>query len=272
MITGSGTSSTRMSCLPCQQVAFIVDPFLSRSIGRGGRRRRRTAIRARALARRLSGPLPDVADAFGAAIGADDLAGLDDLLEAVQVVVDLLLGRFVEEHRGELARLAARRPVFEIDAHDRAAIARPRLETHAAAALDVGPFERLPGDPLVRSVARDPRIPLDGRAGRSVDDPMRDAGSRRAHRLHVIHEAREILEGAPERVELVWRTIDDNASRHPDAVLAGALAGEFARAVDVERGDAEHAGRRPRDAALFHSRRSAGRGERRDVDGIAGDA
>src|SRR6185437_3018829 len=107
---------------------------------------------------------------------------------------------------------------------------------------------------------------------RTIDDPVRHAGPVRAHRLHVVHEAREILERAPECVELVRRPIDDDATRHAYARCPRGLAAQLARAVDVERGDAEHAGRGERDAALVRARRSAGGGERRDVDGVAGHA
>src|SRR5687768_16825335 len=103
-----------MSCLPWKQIALIDTPIESFLL----------QARAPALLRsRLRRALDDLARAFGAAVGAHDLAGLDDLLQAPQVVRDLLLGRAVQEHREGGARDAPGRVVLHVDAHDRAAAA-----------------------------------------------------------------------------------------------------------------------------------------------------
>src|SRR5581483_5119550 len=85
-IAGSGTSATSTELRPVQQMAFI------RDLPRG------TCLVERA--ERLRGPLPELphrAGALRASLGADDLAGLQDLLEPPQVVADLLRGVLAQQ-------------------------------------------------------------------------------------------------------------------------------------------------------------------------------
>src|ERR1044071_6242571 len=138
MIFGSGTCSTLTSCLPYQQFALITSPFLV------------LLPAADADAQRLRGALLRVALARHGRVRDDDLAGLDDLLEAAQVCLQLPVGLLAEELRDERADRTARRAVIYLDVDDRAAPARRALQADRAGVLNLRAFERAPRDQLVR--------------------------------------------------------------------------------------------------------------------------
>src|SRR5919107_1650244 len=145
-ILGSGTCSTLTSFLPYQQFAFIKSPLFDCP----------TLLlklpAAESDAERLRRPLLGVALARQSPVGRDDLAQLDDLLEAAQVDLHLPVRVFDAELREERADGPARRAVVELDVDDRAAPADRRLEAHRARGLDLRAFERAPRDALVRHV------------------------------------------------------------------------------------------------------------------------
>src|ERR1700710_1727425 len=102
-IVGSGTSRTSTDRLPVQQLARMGLSLLVR--GSGDRPGRELGeLLTRGLARRT-------------ALRADHLAELHDLLEAPQVVTQLLVRLLTEQLRDGGARAAAGRAVAQID-HD----------------------------------------------------------------------------------------------------------------------------------------------------------
>src|SRR3954449_3751286 len=140
-IVGSGTSRTSTDCLPVQQLARMVSPSWGRVSGdRLGR----------ALGDLLAGRL-----AGRTALRADHLAELHDLLEAPQVVAQLLVRLLAEQLRDDGARAASGRAVAQVDHDLRAPSARGAAEAHGAGVLDVGARDGPPGDHLVLAVLRD---------------------------------------------------------------------------------------------------------------------
>src|ERR1044071_964453 len=129
-IFGSGTCSTRTSFLPYQQFALITSPLFFRPL-------LLKLPRAHPDAERLRRPLLGVALADERPVGGDDLAQLDDLLEAAQVDLHLRVRVFAEELGEERADGAARRVVVEPDVDDRAAPPDRGLEAHGAGGLDL---------------------------------------------------------------------------------------------------------------------------------------
>src|SRR5215211_9052392 len=95
-IFGSGTCSTLTSFLPYQQFALITSPLFRLQEKSGARHapRRLLPLTAESDAERLSGSLLGVALARQRAVGDDDFAELDDLLEAAQVYLHLPVGVF----------------------------------------------------------------------------------------------------------------------------------------------------------------------------------
>ena len=63
-------------------------------------------------------------DAFGGAVGSDDFSGLEYLLEAVEIVVDLDRRFFAEQFGDKRAGFAAGWVVVETDVNFRSAIPR----------------------------------------------------------------------------------------------------------------------------------------------------
>src|SRR2546428_7128926 len=139
---GSGTSSTRMSCVSNQQLAFIMSPFFSSA------RRPLPLAAPISLAGRGEAPAP----ACRGPCAGGDLAGFHHLLEAPQILRHLLVGIGAEELGDQRAEQAARRPVQQLDLHDGAAAARRALKAHRAPRLHVRALERSPRDQLVRLV------------------------------------------------------------------------------------------------------------------------
>src|ERR1043165_6538817 len=127
------------------------------------------------LFRRLRGSLRQKAVVEDRAIGDDPLAGLDDLLEAAQVVADLLRRLFAEELGERRADDTARRRVVNLDADTCAASARRSLEPDGACVVNVRAFERAPRDQLSGEVVRDFRVPLDRRPAGGFALPLRAA-------------------------------------------------------------------------------------------------
>src|SRR6185369_15975511 len=126
-ICGSGTVSTRTSCLPCQVSALMHAPdrFEKRVSG------------ARCCGRRL---------------GGRDLAGFHELLEAAQISARLHVRLALEELGNELAECAARRVVENRGGHLRATAARRLAELHASGVLDRCLGRARPAYELVRSL------------------------------------------------------------------------------------------------------------------------
>src|SRR3954451_12098112 len=119
-----------MSRFPCQHVALMAIHSSRQWWMSTGRVRTtppapwhsRSLIRAACPWLRRT--LKHSSDAFGTAIGPQYLTGFDDLLPPPPIVIDLRLGRFVEQLGDGYTRGASRRPVLQLDLDDRAAPAR----------------------------------------------------------------------------------------------------------------------------------------------------
>src|SRR4051794_23892859 len=121
-IFGSGTFSTWTVLRPDQTFARMSDP-------------RRLEL---GLVERLRGTLLQLALcplALGGALGARDLAGLDDLLETAQVVLRLRERVLAGHLAHDLAELAAARGVVDLEVNLGAAVARRVLEGDPAGAV-----------------------------------------------------------------------------------------------------------------------------------------
>ena len=93
---------------------------------------------------------------------------------------------------------------------------------------------------------------------------------RSLNRLEMFHEARQVLEVAPETVNLFRRTIDDATRFRVNAVAA--IAGELLGADQIERRNCEHVGCRERNASAFRVRRSQRSAETREIHRVARNA
>src|SRR5690606_5018526 len=98
------------------------------------------------------------------------------------------------------------RPVGHADVEPGAASLR--LEAHDAGVVHAASRSRFPADALVLDLLGDARVPLHARAQRAGDFPVPGAVGIAAHRADVAHEAREVLEVAPECVEALHRDVE----------------------------------------------------------------
>src|SRR4051812_26384705 len=169
-MAGSGTSWTSTLFGLTQQLAFTPGPPC--------------APRRSADGQGVAGTPPGLL-APRCAVAADHLAGLQDLLEPAQVVVELLGGLLAEVLRRGLAQRAARHVVGEGHVHLGAASARCGHEADLAGVGDVGAVDRAPGDALRGDVLGRLGVPLDVRAERRARPPMAEACSRDAYFLEV---------------------------------------------------------------------------------------
>src|SRR5690606_11586103 len=189
---GIGTSSTRMSCLPYQQIAFMCRSLL-RLVGAASR----AALRARSLSDAFAQPIVVATGraaraAGGLAFRARDLAGLEQLLDAKQGDLGLFPWRYAEQLRDRFAGSSARQLVVELDANDGASIRRRALEAHAPRARHVSAGQRSPCDQRARLLVDDLGIPLDPVSRRTFCDPMRAPVFSDVDGLELRHEAREV--------------------------------------------------------------------------------
>src|SRR5581483_6068024 len=123
-----------------------------------------------------------------------------------------------EPHQAGAERSPAR-AVMEADPHYRSASGRRRLEPHGAGVRGAGVIERPPRELFPGPVGRDLRGPLQARGHRPLRHPAGAALVELVHGLEALHEAREILEAAPEAVALLGRLADRNAELEIDVGL-----------------------------------------------------
>jgi hypothetical protein len=124
------------------------------------------------------------------AVGADDLAGFEDLFEAAQVVVELLVGLLAEVLGHGPAERSSRDVVAEGHADLGAAVSGGRHEQHLTGVLDVGVTYRAPGDPFGGLVERGLGVPLHGLTEWCAGSPVAAAGAGLADFVQVHHEGR----------------------------------------------------------------------------------
>src|ERR1700684_1229748 len=105
----------------------------------------------------------------------DDLAGLDDLLEPAQVIVELLMRVLTEVPGHRLAELAARHPVAQRHMDFGAPAAGSGPEPHLAVVGHVGLAYGPPGDVPTGDVIDDLRVPIAAAAEWCAGPPVRGA-------------------------------------------------------------------------------------------------
>ena len=88
---------------------------------------------------------------------------------------------------------------------------------HRAGVIHVRACERAPSDQLVLLLVINFGVPLDRHARRSFHDPVRALRIIYAHLFDVTHEARQVLEVAPEAEQLCGRAVDRQALLDLDA-------------------------------------------------------
>src|SRR3954469_16159807 len=195
-ISGSGPVSTRMSVFPFQQTALM--SYLPAFPG--------TVV---VIDRRLSDGVVDVAEerpvAVWLAVGGRDLARLHQLLEAPQVLAHLLLGDAAQGLADHLANPAAD---LHRDPHHGAAAVGGVVEPDRAGVVDLGARQRAPGDAPPFLLVDDLGVPFHLQAQRALADPVGAAVAEVHDMVEALHEAGEVLQPAPEGVELLARLAD----------------------------------------------------------------
>src|ERR1700730_18438327 len=130
----------------------------------------------------------------GLPLGCGDFAGLQDLLQAPQIIFDLRFRFLAEELGDDGAQRANRGHVIERHAQDSAALAGSSLETDRARALHISGANRTPRDQLVGLVLDNLRIPLQLHASRPFYEPVRMLVVDFTDDVYMSHEAGEVLE------------------------------------------------------------------------------
>src|SRR5688572_28941670 len=148
--------------------------------------------------------------------------GLDDLFEAAKVFADLRGGIAPHQLCDRGADSSSRRAVLQPRPHPRAA--RDLVKVHRSGADHVRSFDRAPADHLVRDLVDDLGVPLDVHAGRALRAPARKRVGDAFDGLEVRHEARQILEVAPEAIQLGDGPVDGHAFVDGHAALAAERA------------------------------------------------
>src|SRR3954470_7691480 len=165
------------------------------------------------------------------AVGAHDLAGLHDLLEPAQVVIELLMRLLAEVLGHRPAQRPRRDVVGERHTDLGATVPGGRHEPHLTGVLDVGIAHRAPGDPPARLVQRGLGIPLHALTERSAAPPVAAAGAGLADVVQMHHEGGQPAEVAPERVGLRRRPQHRGRARQLQERLPLLDAGPAARLV-----------------------------------------
>src|SRR5579862_9236461 len=145
-----------------------------------------------------------------------NFAGLGQLLEATQVFLDLVGGVGPEQPGQPTAEFATGWIVLEHDAHLGAAVARRLREMNRSRRRYLRTLQGTPGNQAVGLLIDDLGIPRNAHAGRPLGDPVR-AAVLTDDRLEMTHEARQVLEVAPEAEHLVGRLADGDGANHLDA-------------------------------------------------------
>ena len=184
-IFGSGTRSTRTSFVPYQQSAFMRRPR-------------------------------------GWPVGRRDFAGFQQLFESAQVLADLACPRPAACSRAASPELAAGRAVLQVRTRTRVPRPAPASSKCTDPALTTSePSSERQAISLLGTSLMISRVPLDGRAGRAFRAVQCEMRVRRSARpTRGAHELRQVLEVAPERVQLARRAVDrDDSSTSVTAAL-----------------------------------------------------
>src|SRR4051812_35671877 len=124
-----------------------------------------------------------------AGLGPHDLASLDHLLEAPQVVGDLLARLPAKQGSDRRPNRPERRVIAQVDAYQRPATARRSLEAHRAGGLNLRPWQRAPGDQLIRAVLDDLGVPLEALPARAACLPVGPTTVDHPDRFQIPHES-----------------------------------------------------------------------------------
>src|SRR5687767_13491 len=142
---------------------------------------------------------------------ARDLSAFHYLLESAEVILHLLRWLFAQELRDCRSELAGRRIVAEHHPNLGSAAIAYRAEVDRARIAHIRAGKRAPGDELVLDLIVNDGIPFDFRAGWGLRDPTGAGLVDDGDRVQMIHEPRQVLEIAPEAVDLLYRPIDRHA-------------------------------------------------------------
>jgi len=155
------------------------------------------------------------------AFGGGGLAGFHHLLEAAQVLLDLV-GRIFAHQPGQgRSHDASRRIVLQLNLNFGSAAAGRRLEMHGPRRIHTGAFQRSPSNELVRLLVDNFRVPFHDLAPRTVRDPVGALVIEHRHAMQVAHEARKILQISPEIIQLLLGRVDGDGRVHANTVLVG---------------------------------------------------
>src|SRR5215471_16728157 len=222
-ILGSGTCSTLIFRLPCQQFARI----------------------AISLSRDLVQPGDAASPPSRFSLGRDRFAGLDHLLKAAQLLVDDLRGPLADQR----SSLHAKWGLAEIhsDANDRPAMSRSCGELHFTGVGQLRFGKRSPTDCAAGHIFYHLGFPFHARSVRQFRNPVGGPLTADAYRLHAAQKARQVFEISPEAIAFLRRAIYDQARLRlsPPACFALHRGRELPRAPDVERRDSSD-GREPK--------------------------
>src|SRR5919202_3931144 len=150
-----------------------------------------------------------------------DFACLHDILEPAQIARHLLVGLFAKEFGNRRPDHTGRGIVGKRYPHFHAPSGGSRDETHRTFVIHIGIRQRAPGDQLIRPIFGNLSIPRDRRTCRRFRNPVRAIVTLHLNRLEVVHETREVLEVAPEAIELIGRLVNRYALFYFDAGLIG---------------------------------------------------
>ena len=162
--------------------------------------------------------------------------------------------------------------------HLGAAIAGGPDEAHGARVRHLGLLHRAPRDELVGPVLDDLRRPFHRRAERRMRFPVGAPVVQHADRFEVGHEPGQVLEIAPESVDLLRRAVDGDRLAHPYPLpparvpMADVIPGpgEPLARDDVQDRHPDHRGGGSGEAAMVVSTRAERSAEQRQIHGIAG--
>src|SRR5829696_2206995 len=129
---------------------------------------------------------------------------LHDVPEVSKVLLQVCL-RARGNPRGRLSYGATWRvPVVHLDL-DAGSVRRHLYEAHLARRLHVA-VVGVPADRLVGLVLGGPGVELGPVAQRSLDDPVGGVRARRAYVFDVLHELRQVLQGLPVVIDILYRS------------------------------------------------------------------
>src|SRR6185312_12342249 len=176
-------------------------------------------------------------------LGSRDLSGLDQLLEAAEILPDLAKGVWPQPLDEAGTNAAPRGLVVHADLYQSAPLAGRGLEDNRARVLEWRTGKRTPLDPLTGHFGGQLGVPLQLTLARQRDDPARPPFIQRSDGNDSRREAGEVRDIPPECIALRGRLVDEKAALQinigctgPGALEAGSLHGS----TQIESRDRRH--------------------------------